>query len=549
MEQENTVDYNDLKGSFVSNNSSFDGLYDHYVNKNGMKEGDFANKIIPSLWINGPKTHKWLVDNGYLTEEQYQKAKADVAKQEEQPIEEPKVLEGEATDVAGNAVYSPDDDSVVSAEVGGSAYDPDSEGEVSIAPETKPSEKPKIAFPQKMGNLGSKIKDSWKKFNEKIDVPRDEEKLKDTMSRNASLASLLGKNSGASMEDKFNAVGDWARGINLAKASYEGLNGLPLTPYSTYWQDLAKQIQNNNVKNFNKVNDSKNIPEQEAAEKRKRIDKTRYLSKAPEPLKKMVETVLGSKTVSREQFEEVLGKTGKKLMMEAAVAEDPNRDNEAYVNELMDSYYNDYVSIHDQYGEGLSKQSTVLANEGAGLGNVYRDLENRAKTISNDVDLQNYVNGIRGQINELRKVKYDNIKSSKLDYFAVEQALMNVVSGIYTTSNGQNVGGNAGVNVPGVGSASISAGANRNQSLDKLAAQNVPLAKEAADQFKNLTSGNVTEWNKWIDTQIKALEKTVEDIKKINPNVAKANTLQSRFGFDGTSPINQDYSYYSSLWG
>lgn len=549
MEQENTVDYNDLKGSFVSNNSSFDGLYDHYVNKNGMKEGDFANKIIPSLWINGPKTHKWLVDNGYLTEEQYQKAKADVARKEEEPIVEPKVLEGEATDVAGNAVYSPDDDSVVSAEVGGSAYDPDSEGEVSIAPETKPSEKPKIAFPQKMGNLGSKIKDGWKKFNEKIDVPRDTDKLNETLARNASLASLLGKNSGASISDKSSAIGDWARNINLAKASYEGLNGLPLSKYQSNVTDLLNNIQTNNVKNFNKINDSKNTAKEEAADKRSRIDQTRYLSKAPEPLKEMVGQFLGSKLLSREAFEDKLGAKGRQELLEAAKAEDPTRDNESYVNSLMDYYYNDYVSAHDQYEPGLTKQGAVIANTGADLGNVYKALENRAKTISNDVDLQNYVNGIRGQINELRKLKYDNIKSSKLDYFAVEQALMNVVSGIYTTSNGQNVGGNAGVNVPGVGSAGISAGANRNQSLDKLAAQNVPLAKEAADQFKNLTNGNVTEWNKWIDTQIKALEKTVEDIKKINPNVAKANTLQSRFGFDGTSPINQDYSYYSSLWG
>ena len=311
--------------------------------------------------------------------------------------------------------------------------------------------------------------------------------------------------------------------------------------------------------------DAANKAEIEYADKYARVNRTKYLKDAPEEIKDFAITSLGSAPLDYEGFKGANMETFKifvnrqiakynrvKLIPFQELDKDEQKRLMGIFENIADKemlpYYNEYRFVHDQYDEGLRKQGLVLSNTGTSLSNtgtelsnVYKSLENQSKNLSNKQQKQTFINSIRDQINNLRKLKYESIKSQSLDYFAVEKALMDVVTGIYTTSTGSSFSGSAGVNIKAI-NAGVSGNKSAGSQIDSLAKKNIPLAKEAADAFKKLTDGNINEWNKWIDAQIKELEKTLDDVNKSSPE-----DYQSRLGYDGNSRINKDFDYYRQI--
>lgn len=591
---ENKVDYSDLKNSFVSNNSSFDGLYDYYVNKQGMNEKDFANSIIPSLWINGPKTHEWLVNNGYLTEDEYSKAKEAVEKQEEQ--NKPSVVNDEATDHDGDVTIPEADGSLTPSKPKKELKTEDAtkaEGFMNDPNGANKKENLFAKFGKALANAPKKIAESdvYKDYvyGNSIGSVRNKEtgdsakRLKEANAANflaneypSLLTSVFSRKSGKNMGQRLAGLGELLATIggaaaNGALAGFHGQTApAPVTGRQAQMYNNAYMKQNERAqKTFDAANDA----EIEYADKYARINKTQYLRNAPQEVKDFAAVALGSQLMEFDSFLEA----NRKAQIGIAVKQQLEYDKahtipfekldekekstlqkqwNAEANKKMREYYNDYVNAHSQYEAGLKKQGLVLSNTGtelsntgAGLSNVYKDLENQAKKITNVEQKQTFISSIRDQINNLRKLKYENIKSQNLDYFAVEKALMDVVTGIYTTSTGSSVGGSAGVNFKAV-NASVSGNKSAGAQIDSLANKNIPLAKEAADNFKKLTEGNINEWNKWIDAQIQELEKTLKDVNKESPEVGMApSDYQSRLGYDGKSSINKDFDYYRQLLG
>lgn len=383
------------------------------------------------------------------------------------------------------------------------------------------------------------------------------------------LTSVFSRKSGKNMGERLAGLGELLATIGSAAANgaLAGFHGqtapAPVVGRQAQMYNNAYMKQNEREQNrFDAVNRA----EVEYADKASRVNRTKYLKDAPQEIKDFAITSLGSAPLDYEGFKTANKKTFELFVNRQIAKYNTVRSDRPYQEldkdeqkRLMDHfenladkemlpYYNEYRFVHDQYDEGLKKQGLVLSNTGTGLSNtgtelsnVYKSLENQSKAISNEQQKQTFINNIRDQINNLRKLKYETIKSQSLDYFAVEKALMDVVTGIYTTSTDSSFSGNAGINIK-----AINAGVSKNKSagsqIDSLAKKNIPLAKEAADAFKKLTDGNINEWNKWIDAQIKELEKTLNDVKKARPE-----DYQSRLGYDGNSRINKDFNHYRQI--
>lgn len=383
------------------------------------------------------------------------------------------------------------------------------------------------------------------------------------------LTSVFSRKSGKNMGQRLAGLGELLAtlGANAANGALAGFHGqtppAPVVGRQAQMYNNAYMKQNEREQNrFDAVNRA----EVEYADKASRVNRTKYLKDAPQEIKDFAITSLGSAPLDYEGFKNANRKTFELFVNRQILDYNKTRFDRPYQEldkdeqkRLMDifenladkemlPYYNEYRFVHDQYDEGLRKQGLVLSNTGTGLSNtgtelsnVYKSLENQSKAISNEQQKQTFINSIRDQINNLRKLKYETIKSQNLDYFAVEKALMDVVTGIYTTSNGSSFSGNAGVNIKAI-NAGVSKSKSAGTQIDSLAKKNIPLAKEAADAFKKLTDGNINEWNKWIDAQIKELEKTLDDVKKANPE-----DYQSRLGYDGNSRINKDFDHYRQI--
>lgn len=383
------------------------------------------------------------------------------------------------------------------------------------------------------------------------------------------LTSVFSRKSGKNMGQRLAGLGELLAtlGANAANGALAGFHGqtppAPVVGRQAQMYNNAYMKQNEREQNrFDAVNRA----EVEYADKASRVNRTKYLKDAPQEIKDFAITSLGSAPLDYEGFKNANRKTFELFVNRQILNYNRTRFDRPYQEldkdeqkRLMDifenladkemlPYYNEYRFVHDQYDEGLRKQGLVLSNTGTGLSNtgtelsnVYKSLENQSKAISNEQQKQTFINSIRDQINNLRKLKYETIKSQNLDYFAVEKALMDVVTGIYTTSTGSSFSGNAGVNIKAI-NAGVSKSKSAGLQIDSLAKKNIPLAKEAADAFKKLTDGNINEWNKWIDAQIKELEKTLDDVKKANPE-----DYQSRLGYDGNSRINKDFDHYRQI--
>lgn len=382
------------------------------------------------------------------------------------------------------------------------------------------------------------------------------------------LTSVFSRKSGKNMGQRLAGLGELLAtlGANAANGALAGFHGRnapdPVVGRQAQMYNNAYMKQNEREQNrFDAVNRA----EVEYADKASRVNRTKYLKDAPQEIKDFAITSLGSAPLDYEGFKNANRKTfelfvNRQILNYNRVRSTPyqelDKDEQKRLMDIFENladkemlpYYNEYRFVHDQYDEGLRKQGLVLSNTGTGLSNtgtelsnVYKSLENQSKAISNEQQKQTFINSIRDQINNLRKLKYEAIKSQNLDYFAVEKALMDVVTGIYTTSTGSSFSGNAGVNIKAI-NAGVSKSKSAGLQIDSLAKRNIPLAKEAADAFKKLTDGNINEWNKWIDAQIKELEKTLDDVKKANPE-----DYQSRLGYDGNSRINKDFDYYRQI--
>ena len=384
------------------------------------------------------------------------------------------------------------------------------------------------------------------------------------------LTSVFSRKSGKNMGERLAGLGELLATIGGAAANgaLAGFHGQtapsPVTGRQAQMYNNAYMKQNERAQaRFDAVNRA----EVEYADKASRVNRTKYLKDGPEEIKDFAITSLGSAPLDYEGFKAANMETFKKFVnrqiaqyntIKPIPFQELDKDEQKRLMDIFENiadkkmlpYYNEYRFVHDQYDEGLRKQGLVLSNTGTSLSNtgtelsnVYKSLENQSKNLSNKQQKQTFINSIRDQINNLRKLKYESIKSQSLDYFAVEKALMDVVTGIYTTSTGSSFSGSAGVNIK-----AINAGVSKNKSagsqIDSLAKKNIPLAKEAADAFKKLTDGNINEWNKWIDAQIKELEKTLNDVNKSSPE-----DYQSRLGYDGNSRINKDFDYYRQLLG
>lgn len=385
------------------------------------------------------------------------------------------------------------------------------------------------------------------------------------------LTSVFSQKSGKNMGERLAGLGELlatigGAAVNGALAGFHGQTApAPVVGRQAQMYNNAYMKQNERAQNrFDAVNRA----EVEYADKASRVNRTKYLKDGPEEIKDFAITSLGSAPLDYEGFKAANMETFKTFVNRQIAKYNRVRPTKPYqeldideqkrlmnifenmADKEMLPYYNEYRFVHDQYDEGLRKQGLVLSNTGTSLSNtgtelsnVYKSLENQSKNLSNKQQKQEFINSIRDQINNLRKLKYESIKSQSLDYFAVEKALMDVVTGIYTTSTGSSFSGSAGVNIKAI-NAGVSGNKSAGSQIDSLAKKNIPLAKEAADAFKKLTDGNINEWNKWIDAQIKELEKTLDDVKKASPE-----DYQSRLGYDGNSRINKDFDYYRQLLG